>query len=507
MNCLFNALSELDRKRIKNYIFKEAGYWEGSDTSINAPLKNILASWETQKKDLYKLFSEKLILSQEVTIDMGIECLKREIENDPRYYRFRCYLHNQGLKQDLPHDDILKISSLVQPIDIYDNKVLSPTFTIKNCESTKKAEIPQGIKISKALKRLVPVLELDEDKVNEFILNISRWRNNLKLTGELCLSIHPLDYMTMSDNASNWHSCMSWQEKGCYRGGTIECMNSPYVIVGYLKTNTKPFEFGEKCFNESGEEWEWNNKKWRCLFVMDKDLITSIKPYPYDQEELVTKCIDWLADLALQNWGRDFRTDGRSGNFLKGSLFIGNKTEINFQTHYRMYNDFGTCQKGHYYKIHNDLTNDNSTRTITYKYTEPATCVACGVELDDTVGETSVLCGDCCPVAYCDCCEEVHPLSELTSLEYETVCNNCLENYYFLDELTDTYQDLDYREQLIILDDDEKVLYEINSTSEEITDDSYYLSFGSPVYHSDGPYSYQYTINKKFVSEKLLQKI
>ena len=38
----------------------------------------------------------------------------------------------------------------------------------------------------------------------------------------------------MSDNNSGWESCMSWRNNGCYRRGTVEMMNSPYVIVAYL---------------------------------------------------------------------------------------------------------------------------------------------------------------------------------------------------------------------------------------------------------------------------------
>ena len=49
--------------------------------------------------------------------------------------------------------------------------------------------------------------------------------NQANLKGYITLSIHPLDYMTMSDNNCGWDSCMSWQEEGCYRQGTVEMMN------------------------------------------------------------------------------------------------------------------------------------------------------------------------------------------------------------------------------------------------------------------------------------------
>jgi hypothetical protein len=99
-----------------------------------------------------------------------------------------------------------------------------------------KVTITLGMKFMKALGKVVEAYNLDQEMFEEFRIAHSQILNDKKLSGRLCLSIHPLDYMTMSDNESDWGSCMSWREGGCYRRGTVEMMTSPVVVVAYLKS-------------------------------------------------------------------------------------------------------------------------------------------------------------------------------------------------------------------------------------------------------------------------------
>ena len=75
--------------------------------------------------------------------------------------------------------------------------------------------------------------------------------------------------MTMSDNANNWSSCMRWTDRsggvdhGDYCAGTLECMNSPYIIIAYLHNPKHSFELSLYDCND----WQWNSKQWRELFI------------------------------------------------------------------------------------------------------------------------------------------------------------------------------------------------------------------------------------------------
>ena len=181
----------------------------------------------------------------------------------------------------------------------------------------------------------------------------SRILNDKAMNGTLCLSIHPMDYITMSDNDSNWSSCMSWTRGGGYRGGTVECMNSTNTLVAYLESEDNPCSF----LNYA----DWNNKKWRCLFVVNPDVITSVKSYPYHNNDILDIVIKWLAELAKENWGGEVdtntivtETDGVI--YLKTELgtYSRRKPYMYFETNGVMYNDFG-CATNHHYVLSNEF--------------------------------------------------------------------------------------------------------------------------------------------------------
>ena len=90
----------------------------------------------------------------------------------------------------------------------------------------------------------------------------------------------------MSDNNEDWESCMSWTQGGEYRVGTIEMMNSPYVIVAYLKSH-------------HNLEWadNWNSKKWRELYICSNDFVRSITGYPYKDEKITKLVLEKIREL------------------------------------------------------------------------------------------------------------------------------------------------------------------------------------------------------------------
>ena len=161
----------------------------------------------------------------------------------------------------------------------------------------KKYQFQNGEKIWKTLKKLhqiFPDAVTDKEFEDARIL-YSTWFNDKK-KGYLTISIHPLDFMTMSDNASKWKSCMSWKDQGCYRIGTIEMMNSNNVFCAYYtsKKEDTGFSFGD---------YEWNDKKWRGLVIATKDIIVANKAYPYCSKETNIAIIDKIKELAKENMG------------------------------------------------------------------------------------------------------------------------------------------------------------------------------------------------------------
>ena len=109
----------------------------------------------------------------------------------------------------------------------------------------------------------------------------------------------------MSDNNSNWQSCMNWQEEGCYRIGTVEMMNSNNVLCCYIEQGKTNWYFGGHQTAEDGsiDAYIWNDKKWRILTYITKDIIMSGKSYPYNNDDYSKKIITEVRDLALKNLG------------------------------------------------------------------------------------------------------------------------------------------------------------------------------------------------------------
>ena len=80
------------------------------------------------------------------------------------------------------------------------------------------------------------------------------------MSGDFCISIHPLDFLTSSVNTYNWRSCHALD--GEYRAGNLSYMVDKSTIICYLKgaNNAKLPMFPD--------DVPWNSKKWRVLIYV-----------------------------------------------------------------------------------------------------------------------------------------------------------------------------------------------------------------------------------------------
>ena len=316
------------------------------------------------------------------------------------------------------------------------NNIIQENFIVRINLTGEQIEFKKGAKMMRPLRKLAVALQI-ENAFEDFRLSQSMVHNDDRLIGNLCLSIHPLDFMTMSDNDYDWDSCMSWKHCGDYRSGTVEIMNSPCVLVAYLE--------GDKPFYLDGNN-KWNNKKWRILTVVDKSLICSIKAYPYHNDNLIEEVMKFICELAEENWGityesvddlyrpnlHDFTEEFWLGKWPGTEDYY----KIYFHTN-KMYNDFGRTT--HYMYVNRaagvlngdynwdgiesywdsieSYWDDDAKTSVTIKYHGVElfiggkfNCMWCG-ETDSYAGfehDSSVLCQDCCEIApnYIAACEE-----------------------------------------------------------------------------------------------------
>ena len=351
-----------------------------------------------------------------------------------------CWYYCDGLCQMLKNHESLY------------NNVVQENFTVQVNNTGEQIEFKKGAKMMRPLRKLAVALQI-EDAFEDFRLSQSMVHNDDRLIGNLCLSIHPLDFMTMSDNDYDWESCMSWKHCGDYRSGTVEMMNSPCVLVAYLE--------GDKPFYLSGNN-KWSNKKWRILTVVDKSLTCSIKAYPYHNDDLVEEVMKFVCELAEKNWGITYEPADdlyrpNLHNFTD-EFWLGKwpGTEDYYKVDFRtdkMYSDFGRTTHYMYVNRAAGAPNGNSNWDGTENYWDG------NVETDVTIkyhgielfiggefncmwcGETerrasfeydsSVLCQDCCETApnYIAECEEcgcgIEDSDDYVYVRGAYYCENC----------------------------------------------------------------------------------
>ena len=430
-----------------------------STTGRFCPVNDLLTYWNKNKQFLFKAFGNELILEKEVTYKKDLEELSTEIRNNlcrshevffnnfvdwvENQYGYRSGAYNSALVGDL--------YLLINSSTLAKNKWEEETFYI-TLPNDKKFKIQRGSSVIKSLAKLASAFNIEG--FEDFRIKHSQYLNQKSLHGTLCLSIHPLDYMTMSDNNCDWDSCMSWSNEGSYRQGTVEMMNSKNVIVAYLKSSEDmPIYYIDESGDYNRAKGYWSNKKWRQLFVVDENVISGIKAYPYPNNYLTTEVVNWLLELTDKNlnWKYEepvwynYRINDINNHFVTKEENPEDRVEYNldFITG-NMYNDFGATECGHYTAIKKDMMKEdlvakwNGRYVLEVCYSGESQCMVCGRSDDDFANESCLACYYCQSFSCCECCGEYD--SELYEIDGELLCSNCWDDrVYTCEECEDEH--------------------------------------------------------------------
>lgn len=353
----------------------------GLDTVERDKLDYILRFWNQNKQNLFTILGNELILEKDFTFPMNHDELAENLHHFRLNSQFcqdfwSWYYKECGDESREVRTSLRSLLLNCLETNHYDG------FTI----NVKGYLLRNGIKAMKALKNLNDRF-VHSPHYEEFRLEHSRILNQKEIKGTLCLSIHPLDYLTLSDNDYDWDSCLSIiNDIGSHRNGTIEMMNSEYVIVGYIK-GKEPFE---GC----------SNKKWRSLFIVSKDIISAVKAYPYDNKDITNECLRWLRELAQKaNFSTyyDKTVLVFSGAYIEEKPF--EKVKFYIRTNY-MYNDYYGSHPSYISLLVDDVNYIN--------YSGPMNCLICGETCIPTDG-IFLGCYDCFPYIWDEENEEWEP--------------------------------------------------------------------------------------------------
>ena len=394
-----------------------------------------LRYWEVNKAFLSKPFGNKLILHKSIAIASDDDEIRNKLWRLLRDKAFRqlCDPMIMMISEVNPAMvgygsgtiDFLFCNHMFNTEAVYANQYLGETREIKLPDGS-TFKLVHGCKLMKALGRIAKACNLT-DKFELFRIEQSQIMNEAKMNSELCISIHPLDYMTASVNENGWRSCMNWHD-GEYRRGVVEMMNSPIVIVAYLKSRHETLANGK-----------WNSKKWREFFIVDDHFISGIKGYPYWNKMLEDTVLEWLREL----YAPYFAERGISINPTRyeqrlkyincegESFVVGNNTYLSVECGPAMYNDFYANNDNVYHFYTTSLVEDADEINIRIDYSGPSECVICGKldSYEDTFdSEGDLACRDCIEHHYCTHCgEHISRASDIIEINGYEYCPYCVE--------------------------------------------------------------------------------
>ena len=243
-----------------------------SQTGITAPkTDDLFQRWLEAKRDIIEAFGGKLIVEYPETVTFTLT----EAEKQQRVEDF-CQMVARMSSADLVN--FIKTNSE----GFFNNQVM---FQF-NSDALK---IPKGMKLVKAFK----FFESDPDVLSKIQSAASMLIQENCVSGRLCLSVHPLDYLSASENNHNWRSCHALD--GDYRSGNLSYMVDSSTIMCYIKTKDN------EILPNFPDTVPWNSKKWRVFLFLSDDwkALFAGRQYPFSSFE----GMNFVKDKMLPKYG------------------------------------------------------------------------------------------------------------------------------------------------------------------------------------------------------------
>ena len=170
--------------------------------------------------------------------------------------------------------EVLKTNCIKFPEELANKKI---SFK----DTNKKITFSQNMKVTSLFKKICRHYEISPtDWLNEY----SKMHQESLVQGELTFSVHPMDFITMSDNDNNWTSCLSINEGGSYGVAVPELITSSTAFLCYY--TVKDFEVVPGI--------KWNSKIFRQLFFLTEEGLFSSLGYPYHSDSMTIKILETI---------------------------------------------------------------------------------------------------------------------------------------------------------------------------------------------------------------------
>ena len=413
-------------KEIKRQFSEVISY---SQNIPDPQIDDLFDRWLAGKRDFIEAFDGKLIYEVgKVTFHFD-ETTKKD--------RFEKFINDvYELTDDYTFYQFLKLNEN----SFYSNLVDAPWKTHDG------KIIPKGMKLSKSFK----FFEKNSRHLEEIQNMASRIMQENKVEGTLCFSVHPLDFLSSSENTYNWRSCHALD--GEYRAGNLSYMVDNTTVMCYLKgaDGVKLPSFPESV--------PWNSKKWRVLlYLSDKwDVIFAGKQYPFGSDagldmvkDYFLKVIkkdpysfcDWISPVMgevkdsrgniydLKHYYIWMRGELRELNNVVRDKDGDRAIHFNDVLRSSVYMPYYTAENNHDWLRQYDSEivvggRCNCLRCGKYRIDNPETMQCDDCELEYGTEENDVY-------GHCDCCDCRIVLDDAYSVGWDRVCEHCYEEYCF----------------------------------------------------------------------------
>ena len=423
--------------------------------SQNIPVpktKGLLTNWSQVKKDIVERFLDGKI---QYTHPEKVRFELNENSKCERIEHFQDYIYN--LFNDYYHP-LAKFLRSLSIEEFYANSILED-YIISERDNKK---IQKGSKIVKSFKYFIEDKQLLTDLQNK----ASEIIQENKVEGYLTFSVHPLDFLSSSENTYNWRSCHALD--GEYRAGNLSYMCDRGTMMVYLSGEEKAK------LPHFPEDVPWNSKKWRMLLHFDQELNVCFagRQYPFFSPGALEKVFEIFSNnmsTIERTWGNGPQREkwlGWYNDYIEKFASQESGREVHFEDDRYYVMNGCICDK---YETVLDAPNSLHFNDITRSscYTKPyymyksyyrhlpsdfrigaaVKCLCCGEAIIN--GDDSMMCSDCeCEYGNsdsdeyrtCDCCGTRFYYEDAWWVGDDIVCPNCADRETFIcDECEDRY--------------------------------------------------------------------
>lgn len=310
--------------------------------------------------------------------------------------------------------------------------------------------VVSGMKLVKSFK----FFEDNKELLTEFQNRASQIIQEDKITGKLCFSVHPLDFLTSSENTHGWRSCHSLD--GQYRAGNLSYIADSVTFMVYIKSENDVYL--------PAIDQEWNNKKWRMLIyaAMDDSIMFAGRQYPFDAAGVLEKVRQVYNNLIKEsnpevcyvNWENEYVTEIGSHSLSSRYFPYDGRAEslesiVQNDEYNLAYNDVRNSSL--YVRPYYNVLRRHFLNTCLHVYPglsqvkvgARVQCIHCGRSPINRKGGHSMRC-DACELEYggsdnedicvCSVCGQrvfIDDAYELDGSGYDIVCDRCFDRECF----------------------------------------------------------------------------